>query len=157
VPKAALMRKITRTWLKASLLAVLVQGCSAAGQPQPALDITGKWQGSSNTSCGVLLSDKGRCGAVNDIAFTIFQDGSKLTGVYTCSTGTVICRNLNQSGNISAATISGSLARIRVAMPDGSSCMFNGHFQSASAMGGFSCYQGGGLVEQGGWRVKRMF
>jgi hypothetical protein len=151
-------RKMSRWGFKALLsAAALIQACGAAGQPQPALDVTGKWAGNSNTSCGVLLSDKGRCGAINEIAFTLFQDGSDLTGVYGCSTGTVICRNLNENGKVSAGTINGSLVRIRVAMADGSSCMFNGHFQSESAMGGFSCYQGGGLVEQGGWRVKRMF
>jgi len=137
----------------------LIQSCSAASfqQPKPALDITGKWQGISITSCGVMLLELARCNARERITFTLFQEGSDVSGVYTCTYGTMICQNLNQNGKVVSSSINGSLARLRVEMPDGSSCMFNGTFQSESVVGGYACYQGGGLLEQGSWQAARLF
>jgi len=37
------------------------------------------------------------------------------------------------------------------------SCMFDGHFKDESAVGSFLCYQGGGLLEQGRWKVARLY
>jgi hypothetical protein len=139
---------------------VLIQSCNAASfqGEKPALDVTGKWQGDTVTECGVMLLDKGRCNARERITFTLFQDGSDLSGVYTCAYGTMLCRNMNEHGKVVSSSINGSLARLRVEMPeDGSSCIFNGRFQSELAVGGFACYQGGGLLEQGIWRAARLF
>ena len=47
--------------------------------------------------------------------------------------------------------------RYRVEMTDGSSCVFNGTFQTESVVGGYACYQGGGLLEEGGWKAARLF
>jgi len=137
----------------------LIQGCSAASfqRPKPALDITGKWQGVSVTACGVMLLELARCNARERITFTLFQDGSDISGVYTCAYGTMICQDLNDRGKVVSSSINGSLARLRVEMPDGSSCMFNGTFQTESVVGGFACYQGGGLLEQGSWQAARLF
>jgi hypothetical protein len=137
----------------------LLQGCGAASFPaqKPTLDVTGNWQGTSVTACGVMLLEQGRCNAVQRISFSLFQDGTKLTGVYKCSVGTMVCQNMNEGGPVVASTLEGSLARIRVELPDGSTCIFNGNFKTESVAGGFGCYQGGGLLEQGRWQATRLF
>jgi hypothetical protein len=137
----------------------LLQACGMASSPpqKPDFDVTGTWGGTSVTSCDVLLSDKYRCNATERITLTLFQDGSDLSGVYSCAYGTMVCRNMNDKGKIVSSTLSGSLARMRVMMPDGSSCIFNGHFEPESAVGGFACYQGAGLVEQGAWQATRLY
>jgi len=137
----------------------LLQACAAISSPalRPTLNVTGNWQGTSVTACGVMLLEQGRCNAVERISFSLFQDGSKLTGVYRCSPGTMVCQNMNEGGPVVASTLEGSLGRIRVELPDGSSCMFNGNFKTESVVGGFGCYQGGGLLEQGSWQATRLF
>jgi hypothetical protein len=142
-------------WL--GLLAI--QACNAAAfqQPKPSVDVTGTWQGSSITSCGKMLADQSRCEAKQLITFTLFQDGPDVNGTYHCATGSMICREMNDSGRVVSSSVSGSLARLRVMLPDGSSCLFDGHFQSESAMGNYFCYQGGGLLEEGIWKVARLY
>lgn len=150
-------RKFSRSLL---LALFLLQACGLAAfqSEKPTVDVTGTWQGATVTSCGVLLLEKGRCGAVERITFTLFQDGADVKGTYHCATGTMICRNLNDHGQVVSSSVSGSLARLRVMMPeDVSSCIFDGHFQAESGGGSFFCYQGGGLVEQGQWKVARLY
>ncbi len=143
------------------LLALLmVQACSAAAfqLEKPTVDVTGTWQGTSVTSCGVMLVEKSRCGAVQRISFTLFQDGADVKGTYHCATGTAVCRSLAESGQVVSSSVTGSLARLRVMLSeDGSSCIFDGHFQPETARGAFFCYQGGGLLEEGQWKVARQF
>jgi hypothetical protein len=135
-----------------------IAGCGLLGPPEkPAIDITGTWQGSTITSCGVMLLEKGRCAATERVTFTLFQNGADVNGIYRCAIGTMICRNMNNSGKVVSSSVTGSLARLRVMLPDGSSCMFDGHFRSLSAAGSFFCYQGGGLVEQGRWNLARLY
>jgi hypothetical protein len=137
----------------------LIQACSVVFPPpqRPTLNVTGNWQGTSLTACGVMLLEQGRCNAVERISFSLFQDGTKLTGVYRCSPGTMVCQNMNDGGQVVASTLEGSLGRIRVELPDGSTCIFNGNFKTESVVGGFGCYQGGGLLEQGSWQATRLF
>jgi|SRR5579885_609877 hypothetical protein len=147
---------------KSVLLALLmVQGCSAAALQweKPTVDVTGTWQGASVTSCGAwTLVDHTRCGAVQRISFTLFQDGADVKGTYHCAIGTMVCRNLADSGQVVSSSVTGSLARLRVMLSqDGSSCIFDGHFQAESGGGAFFCYQGGGLLEEGHWKVARVF
>src|SRR5215469_6215838 len=128
------------------------------GDPEkPAVNVTGTWQGNTVTSCGKMLYEQGRCGAVELITFTLFQDGADVKGIYRCAFGTMVCRNMNDSGRVVSSSVSGSLARLRVMLRDGSSCMFDGHFKDESAAGSFLCYQGGGLLEQGRWKVARLY
>lgn len=138
---------------------LIVQGCAALypAPEKPAIDITGSWQGNTITSCGVMLLEKGRCAARELVTFTLFQNGSDINGVYRCATGTMVCRSMNESGRVVSSSIAGSLARLRVMLPDGSSCMFDGHFRSQSAAGAFFCYQGGGLIEEGQWKLARLY
>jgi len=126
--------------------------------PKPTVNVTGTWQGATVTSCGVLLLEKARCGAVERITFTLFQDGADVNGTYRCATGNMICRNMDDSGQVVSSSVTGSLARLRVMIPeDLSSCIFDGHFQAESANGTFFCYEGGGLVEQGRWKLARLY
>jgi hypothetical protein len=145
-----------RVWLAGCAIA---QACSAlaAPHPKPDLNITGNWQGTSITACGVMLLEQGRCNAVQNISFSLFQDGTAISGIYRCSIGTMICRNMNDGGQVVSSTLEGSLGRLRVELPDGSTCIFNGNFKSETVAGGFGCYQGGGLLEQGSWRATRLF
>jgi len=138
---------------------LMIQSCGSLIPPpdKPSIDITGTWQGSTVTSCGVMLLEKGRCAATERITFTLFQNGADVNGIYRCAIGTMICRNMNNSGKVVSSSVTGSLARLRVMLPDGSSCMFDGHFRSLSAAGSFFCYQGGGLVEQGRWNLARLY
>jgi len=138
---------------------VLIQSCSTAffQSEKPALDITGNWQGDTVTECGMMLMEQGRCAARERITFTLFQDGSDISGVYTCAYGTMICRNMNEHGRVVSSSINGALGRLRVMLPDGSSCIFNGTFRSESVVGGFGCYQGGGLLERGSWQAARLY
>ena len=151
------MIKLCCRILLLGLLAVQACGAAVFKSPAPTVDVTGTWQGSSITSCGVMLLDKFRCAAVERITFTLFQEGDRVNGTYHCAIGTMICRNLNDSGSVVSSSVSGSLARLRVMLPDGSSCMFDGHFSTDRAGGNFFCYQGGGLLEQGAWKVARLY
>jgi hypothetical protein len=56
---------------------------------------------------------------------------------------------MNDTGSLTSSSVSGSLARLRVMLPDGSSRIFDGNFGAKSGTGNFFCYQGGGLLEQG--------
>jgi hypothetical protein len=107
--------------------------------------------------CGKLLMERSRCEAEENITFTLFQDGTDVSGTYHCSFGTMICRNMNDTGSVTSSSVSGSLARLRVMLPDGSSCIFDGNFGAESGAGNFFCYQGGGLLEQGIWKVARLY
>jgi hypothetical protein len=139
------------------LLALQACGAAALQQPKPTVNVTGTWQGSSITMCGVLLLEQARCHAVERITFTLFQDGSDVSGTYHCSYGTMNSRDMNDSGRVTASHVRSSLARLRVMLPDGSSCMFDGHFGAESGNGNFICYQGGGLAEKGIWKVARLY
>ena len=139
---------------------LVIEACSAAAfQPEkPTVNVTGTWRGTTTTNCGVMLLEKGRCGAVQRISFTLFQDGADVKGTYRCAVGTMVCRSMDDSGPVVSSSVSGTLARLRVMLTtDGSSCIFDGHFQQESAGGSFFCYQGGGLVEEGQWQVARWY
>jgi hypothetical protein len=62
--------------------------------------VTGVWQGKSTARCAPT-SERTRCGAVNDITFTLVQRGSEVTGSYKCAYGNMNCRNMNNTGRIS--------------------------------------------------------
>jgi len=134
---------------------------TAAAQPAPAqpAGFTGIWTGTLRVfPCGTLM-DRGRCGAINKITFSIIDDGTKVSGTYTCAIGTQICRNGNadKSGSIVSATSNGNNIRFSVVVPaDVSNCNYNGFTPSPGQMrGAYSCYNGGSLAEQGSFQVSR--
>jgi len=94
------------------------------------------------------------------ITLQMFQQGSTLTGHYTCTTGTMVCRDSNTSGTIADAKVREGNVGMRVMMPDGSSCLFNGRPSQNGQnrlTGTFFCMQGGGYIEQGRFQVERSY
>ena len=67
------------------------------------------------------------------------------------------CRNggSDNTGKIVSGRISGNEIRLSVIIPaDVSNCYYNGRLTSPTTIhGGYSCYQGGGLLEGGIWDV----
>lgn len=144
------------------ILAAAIGGLtSAKAQPAPAqpAGFSGLWTGTLRVIPCTALRDRNRCNAVNKITFSILQDDSKVSGAYTCAIGTQICRNGNadNSGKIVSGDASGQNIRFSVIVPaDVSNCRYNGFSPSPGQMrGAYSCYQGGGLVEQGSFQVTR--
>ncbi|HVA68783.1 MAG TPA: hypothetical protein VNF45_05690 [Candidatus Binataceae bacterium] len=176
---------IPRSMVRAPVLATLAlalaifAGCSAesgqANPPGPASatvgaakdappaqtggspDIAGLWEGTSLATCGALVSDQNRCGAVNKVTFTFLQDGAQITGHYTCGFGNQDCRNMDENGKIEDGKLESTLLTMRVQMRDGSDCMFSGQPKGDAIEGGYSCSQGGGLLEQGYWNARRSY
>jgi hypothetical protein len=159
-----LMKRFVLVWVcSGMMLAGVIGGASPAAAQTPAepAGFTGIWKGTLRvTPCGMMQRDRNRCGAVNNITFTIVQDGSNVSGHYTCAIGTAMCRNGNdaKSGKITSGTANGKNIRFSVLVPsDVSNCNYSGHSPSSGQMrGGYSCYQGGGLVEQGMFEVTRL-
>jgi hypothetical protein len=94
-----------------------------------------------------------RCNAVNNVTFSFVPKGNDIKGRFTCAYGTLNCRNggADDTGKIVSGSISGNLIRFSVIVPaDVSNCYYNGKLTSSTTIhGGYACYQGGGLLEQG--------
>jgi hypothetical protein len=136
---------------------VAAQG-RGGGKDGPASGVTGVWQGQSWANCNVIMMlDETRCGAVNSITLTLLQKDAKVTGFYRCAFGNMDCLNLNETGRVAAGNMGPSLLTMRVMMPDGSDCMFNGRPKGDAMQGTYSCLQGGSLIEQGLWKARRSY
>ena len=152
------MRKSKRVsgLMVGAIVAAALSACAVAAYAQESKQkspgVTGVWTGKSSARCA-MTSDRTRCGAVNDITFTMVQRGSKVTGSYRCAFGNMNCRNMNNTGEISDGTME-KLLTLRVIMPDGSSCRFSGQPSGDSIKGGNSC-KGGPRAEQGSWDARR--
>lgn len=105
----------------------------------------------------MLIPDETRCGAVNEITLTLLQQGAKVSGFYKCGYGNMDCRNGNETGKVALGTMGTYLLQMRVMMPDGSDCIFNGRPKSDAIEGSYLCLQGGGLIERGIWRARRSY
>lgn len=130
------------------------------GASRPTFDVSGVWDGRSVASCNSFnpMAFNTRCNAINTIALTLVQNDDKITGFYKCSIGNMDCRNQNDSGTIANGSMSNQRLALRIAMPDGSSCLFNGMPTAANQIrGSYTCYQGGGLAEQGRFEVGRNY
>jgi len=118
----------------------------------------GVWQGTTLASCGALGSLPSRCDALQKVTITLLEDSdAKLTGRYTCAYGSRECYHANYTGKVIDVTSAGARMSVRVIMPDATSCVFTGVETNQTIKGGYSCYQGGGLIEQGSWRAHRSF
>ena len=105
-----------------------------------------------------MQPDISRCNAVQKIALQIFQDGSKLTGHYSCAFGNTVCRDTNTSGKIADGMAQPGGFALRVMLPDGSSCLYNGRVaQPRDIRGSYFCMQGGGYLERGNFQVQRSY
>ena len=103
------MRKGKRvSGLMVGALVAALSACAVAAHAQESKqespDVTGVWTGKSSARCA-MTSERTRCGAVNDITFTMVQRGSKVTGSYKCAYGNMNCRNMNNTGEITDGTM----------------------------------------------------
>ena len=133
---------------------------SQPAMPRPVFDVSGVWDGQSVASCLALnpFSFNTRCNAINKIAITMVMENAKITGFYKCSVGNMDCRNQNDSGTIASGKMEHGRLALRIGMPDGSSCIFNGVPTAANQIkGNYTCYQGGGLAEQGRFEIARNY
>jgi hypothetical protein len=118
--------------------------------------VTGRWDGSSIAGCQPLQPDAWRCNAVEKITLRIFEKDLSLSGDYTCITGTMVCRENNNHGVIVHGELrDNNLVVLRVMLPDGSSCLFNGHRSEETLAGNYFCMQGGGFIEQGRFTLEK--
>lgn len=171
------LRTFAKTCLVAAIVAIMAAANGGCGSSQttetgynsaspanpvvptvatPKSDIVGVYRGTTRAYC--LHTIPGRCNAVQDVTITLTEDGdSKILGSYQCSYGNQVCYNLNETGKVVSTSIDGSRLNVRVMMPDGSSCLFSGLKSDDTINGGYSCYQGGSLIEQGIWRAKKAY
>ncbi|MBV8055059.1 MAG: hypothetical protein JO071_07445 [Deltaproteobacteria bacterium] len=131
------------------------------GQSAPAAaesSFAGVWQGTTLASCAALGSLPSRCDALQKVTITLLEGShAKLSGRYTCAYGNRDCYHGNDTGKVIDVSIAGARMSVRVIMPDATSCIYTGIEVNQSINGGYSCYQGGGLIEQGSWRAHRSF
>jgi hypothetical protein len=140
------------------LVAIHASAGPSYAQGTSATDVSGNWSGTTRVTppCGF---SSGRCNAVNNITFAFKFKGDRLKGKYTCAYGNLICRNggADNTGKVVSGRVSGDQIRLSVVLPsDVSNCYYNGLLTSPTTIhGGYMCYQGGELVEEGIWDVKR--
>jgi hypothetical protein len=120
--------------------------------------VAGVWQGTSLASCAAFSHLPTRCNAEQKVTITLLQGpDAKFTGRYTCAYGNMDCYDENTTGKVIDVTLAGARMSIRVIMPDGTSCIYTGINMNQTINGGYTCYQGGGLIEQGSWQSHRSY
>jgi hypothetical protein len=142
------------------LMLIAIGGSAGVSYAQAAFatDVSGNWSGTTRVTPPCDFSS-GRCNAVNKITFKFVQHGDRIKGKYTCAYGNMICRN--GGADNTAKIVSGRLVknqiRLSLVIPsDVSNCYYNGALTSATtARGGYNCYNGGELVEEGMWEISR--
>jgi hypothetical protein len=128
-----------------------------AAAASPAYNVTGVWQGRSYADCPfITVTDPGRCGAMQYITLTMYQEGLDIKGSYRCAYGNENCRDLAETGVISNGQMTVRLLRIIVMLEDGSMCRFTGIPRNGILEGRYQCHWGG-PVEQGAFRVERSY
>jgi hypothetical protein len=126
-------------------------------QSPPAIDLTGVWQGRSFADCPIVtVTNPGRCGAMEYITFTIFQDGPRISGSYRCAFGNENCRDLAETGVIRNGQMTARLMRLVLMLEDGTMCRFTGMPYNGVIEGRYQCHWGGPM-EQGGFRLERSY
>lgn len=129
----------------------------ATGDQHDSIRLAGFWTGTTTAFCNLNPAEiDTRCNSINVITLSLLQGEKGLTGFYKCSYGNQNCRNQNDSGKVAAGSMHGRRFLMRIALPDLSSCIFEGAANGlASIRGGYFCYQGGGLMEQGQFEIRR--
>jgi len=102
-----------------------------------------------------MVTDQTRCSAVQNITLTLVQDGSKVSGAYTCAYGNQNCRGMQEAGTISEGTLKGNQLELVIMTPDRSTCRFSGLLKHESGKGSYYCKGGSQLDERGSWRIHR--
>jgi len=104
-----------------------------------------------------MQTERTRCHAVVNILLSMTQQGATVRGSYSCRTGTMMCRKLNDSGEIAYGTVQHGSLSLRVTQPDGSSCIFQSKRFEDRMAGGYIFLQGGAIMERGQWQVERIY
>lgn len=142
------------------LLLIAIGGSAGVSYAQGAstTDVSGLWSGTTRVMPPCSFSS-GRCNAVNKITFTLVQHGDRIKGKYTCAYGNMICRDggADNKGKVISGRLAESQIRLSVVIPsDVSNCYYHGALTSATTVnGGYSCYNGGELLEEGVWEATR--
>ena len=154
-------------WFILALFLLAAQACAVAAQREAfsgsssrtaaGSEVTGLWEGTAVNGCGFMQMERTRCHAVVNIALTMTQHGSTVGGSYKCSTGTMMCRKLNDTGEIAYGAVREGGLSLRVMLPDGSSCIFQARRSVERMVGNYICLQGTAIMERGQWEVERIY
>lgn len=131
------------------------EGAPTSVTPGKTGSIVGVWDGLTQANCSTSPAD--RCNAQEKITLTMIDTDQGLRGYYRCAYGTLNCYNMNETGKIVDAKLSGAQFTARVQMPDGTSCVYTGRTAGNGVSGGYSCYGGGALIESGTWQGRRSY
>ena len=150
---------IVRNWravLTALTFAAMLflQACAAGQVQEPPVDVSGNWSGNNYPGC--------RPGSAEHcydrlITMQLVQQGSKLSGSYTCAAGSLGCLGGDNTGQIVSGRIDGSqLSDLRIGFSDATSCLYQGQFGTSGGTGEYICFVNGmRIIEEGGWQLKR--
>jgi hypothetical protein len=123
----------------------------------PGSDLVGVWRGTTRAGCA-LNAPPSRCNALQKVSITVLKgEGDKVTGSYTCAYGNQDCYDMNETGKLVEASMSGSQVMFRVQMPDGTACIYTGHVNNDDVNGGYDCMSGGAPIERGSWLAHRIY
>jgi len=131
------------------------EGAPTQVEPGKAGSVVGVWNGLTLANCSTSPSD--RCNAQQKITLTMIETDQGVRGYYRCAYGTLNCYNMNETGKIVDAKLSGAQFTARVQMLDGTSCVYTGRTAGNDVKGGYSCYGGGALIESGTWQGRRSY
>jgi hypothetical protein len=126
-------------------------------QVLPDKDLIGVWDGTSVAYCSPVALYPHNCLGAADIRFTILrQEASSLTGFYTygCPSRRGVCGGRPSKGRIDSISLHGRRLWLRVALPDGSGCLFTSPLHDSWMNGGYECRE---PMEQGHWQVERSY
>jgi len=167
------LSSVTRSLV--TTFAIAIGGCATTPNPPPPINVapqaaiasdqaagadrgvTGVWEGVSVSNCEGDPSDFGRCHAEQKITLTMFQSDNQVTGFYKCAYGNQVCRHLNETGLIRNGKFDHTRLIMRVMHEDGSMCFFTGRPADNEFSGGYECLQGGGIIEQGVFQMRRNY
>jgi hypothetical protein len=117
--------------------------------------VTTYWVGTTQARCGPQITEHNRCGAVQNITLTLVQEGTNISGSYTCAFGNLNCRGMQRVGDITRGSLRGRQLEFRVMAPDRTVCRFSGLLEQDSGRGSYTCRGGSHLAERGTWRIQR--
>ncbi len=115
----------------------------APDAPDPLMEFTGIWRGTSTSSFNA---------AKVRISFDMQREGNNLKGTYRCAPFNAICRNNLQRGWVKGQTAARGFT---VSMEDTSWCTFiMDEFYPPVGDGEYTCYMGGAMADQGTFELK---
>lgn len=140
---STLFAAMLAVWSCSSTGGIRSTPAAAPDAPDPLMDFTGIWRGTSVSSFNA---------AKVRISFDMQREGNQLKGSYRCAPGNAVCRNNVQRGWVKGQT---SARGFTVSMEDTSWCTFlMDEFYPPVGDGEYTCYMNGGIVDQGTFEIK---